>query len=85
MANCVRANRARHCGCRRGHFLRIETWPARTAQRSTAELEKLGKRFARRFYRHHAIAAAHHDQQPRLYGTDDARERAGCLVTAHRS
>jgi hypothetical protein len=39
------------------------------------------KKFAHGFYRYRALAAAHHDQQPGLHGTNQASERTGGFVT----
>jgi hypothetical protein len=39
------------------------------------------KKFTRCFYRYRPLAAAHHDQQPGLYGTNQASERTGGFVT----
>ena len=39
------------------------------------------KKFAHCFYRYRALAAAHHDQQPGLHGTNQASERTGGFVT----
>jgi hypothetical protein len=43
------------------------------------------KKFASCLYRYRALAAAHHDQQPGLHGTNQASERAGGFVTPDRS